>query len=256
MFTNEKIYVSDSDDEFELSQFKTPVSIRPRMVREGAGFQEEEIELSGTESMDEDLEKIDRLSKSLFKPIAKRPLISDDEEEEEPPKKKKKSTKPAEVNYDWTDRGNPIGTARWWVGTRHNWTAEIKAYFQNLEGTRDDVRFLGFAEEQGSAGETPHLQFFVGFTEAKRFAGVKKIFEGAHLQMMKGSFGQNMKYISKEDVPRHIYGTPPMTKTIQGMAKVARMRKALTLERARVDRLEEFVYMSEAEYQRSSFHLL
>lgn len=138
--------------------------------------------------------------------------------------------------------------ARWWIVVINNPTAGDIRMFEEVQVELPDVRYVAFAKETGESG-TPHLQGFIGFKVGKRFPAVKKIFPGAHIEQMRGSFDQNLLYVSKEGGQVFISGTPPMKKSIQGMAIIGRAYASMRES-------GDYVYMSPEEYQRNALYPL
>ncbi|MBB2182232.1 hypothetical protein H0486_05000 [Lachnospiraceae bacterium MD1] len=57
-------------------------------------------------------------------------------------------------------------------------------------------KFLAMVDEIGEKG-TPHTHIFLCFDSAVRFSTVKKNFNSAHIEMVKGSIQQNIDYLTK-----------------------------------------------------------
>lgn len=54
--------------------------------------------------------------------------------------------------------------------------------------------------EKGKKKETPHLQGYVEFKNARTFNQVKKLLPRAHIEKAKGNRQQNIDYCSKENI--------------------------------------------------------
>jgi hypothetical protein len=54
------------------------------------------------------------------------------------------------------------------------------------------------ADEKGTEEETPHTHIFIVFSSAVRFSTIKKLFESAHIERVKGTAQENRDYIAKE----------------------------------------------------------
>lgn len=71
-----------------------------------------------------------------------------------------------------------------------------------------DVEYMIYGKEVAPTTGTPHLQGFVKFKHAKTFTAVKKLIPRAHLEVMKGTIEDCIKYCSKQgDVTE--YGKKP-----------------------------------------------
>lgn len=90
--------------------------------------------------------------------------------------------------------------------TFNNFTEEICQQIQAI-----DCKYLIYQREIGERG-TPHLQGTICFENAKSFNACKKLFPGVsvHLEQMKGSISQSIKYCSKSET--RIPGTEPFEK--------------------------------------------
>jgi hypothetical protein len=88
------------------------------------------------------------------------------------------------------------GQNRNWVFTVNNPTGDDVSRIRSLEG--QSVKYLRCKPERGESG-TLHLQGLVLFTNARTFEGVKRLFGGAHLEVMRGSVHQALTYVEKEE---------------------------------------------------------
>lgn len=61
----------------------------------------------------------------------------------------------------------------------------------------DKVGYFAYSDEIGESG-TPHIQGFAYSKKAMKLSGWKKIFPRAHIEKMRGSFSDNVKYCSKQ----------------------------------------------------------
>nr|WAE42531.1 MAG: replication associated protein [Cressdnaviricota sp.] len=82
-----------------------------------------------------------------------------------------------------------------------NWTVTInnpmsEDYLQFAQDV-EVFKYWAYADEVGEQG-TPHIQGFVALRKKVRITGVKKIFPRAHIEPMRGNFGQNESYCSKQ----------------------------------------------------------
>lgn len=85
-------------------------------------------------------------------------------------------------------------TSRNWCVTVNNPTVEDYSCFAQ---DHEVFKYWAYADEVGDEG-TPHIQGFISLMSPKRITGVKKLFPRAHLEAMRGNFGANEKYCSKE----------------------------------------------------------
>lgn len=84
-------------------------------------------------------------------------------------------------------------------------SARARAWCFTINNPADDAKpqgweceYLVYQKEKGASG-TPHLQGYVYFKNAVRFSTVKKLDEGAHWAVAKGSPQDNTKYCTKEE---------------------------------------------------------
>lgn len=97
------------------------------------------------------------------------------------------------------------GRGRNWCYTLNNYTEDDITNLLNLFDTRDDVGYHIFGEEIGEEG-TPHLQGYIRFTKALRFANVKTILgDRAHIEQRRGTDKQAADYC-KKDGKYHEFG--------------------------------------------------
>lgn len=80
-----------------------------------------------------------------------------------------------------------------WCFTLSNYTDRHIEHIDALE-----CRYVGYGKEIAPSTGTPHLQGFIVFDGPKTFNTVRKLLEGANIEVMKGSFDRNVKYCSKE----------------------------------------------------------
>jgi len=66
------------------------------------------------------------------------------------------------------------------------------------EALPDKLQYFAYAQETCPTTGNKHLQCFAYAARAMRLTGWKKIFKGAHIEEMRGTFAQNEKYCSKE----------------------------------------------------------
>lgn len=82
---------------------------------------------------------------------------------------------------------------RRWCLTVNNYTdAEI----QQLEQLPTSYIIAG--RERGKKRDTPHLQIYMEFVNAKTFSAIKKMMKKAHIEVSKGNAKQNTDYCSKD----------------------------------------------------------
>lgn len=103
--------------------------------------------------------------------------------------------------------------------TLNNYTEEHVSSLAGLPGS-DGVRCVYYGEEVGESG-TPHLQGFICFKERKSVRQVVKLVPGAHIELMKGSIEQNIKYCSKEGKVT-VHGKLPLTNKEKGKKEIDR----------------------------------
>lgn len=83
-----------------------------------------------------------------------------------------------------------------WCFTLNNYTEVDLA---NLKQEHDQVRYICFGKEVGEKTETPHLQGFVVFHNAKTFTQCRQQFtERFHIEQANGDVNQNIAYCSKD----------------------------------------------------------
>jgi hypothetical protein len=82
--------------------------------------------------------------------------------------------------------------SRAWCFTLNNYTEEDVITFHNLE-----CEYIIVGKEMGES-QTPHLQGYVYFANARSFASMKKLNGKTHFEKAKGSPMDNYKYCSKE----------------------------------------------------------
>lgn len=86
--------------------------------------------------------------------------------------------------------------SRKWLFTLNNWEDEelgtIISYFKNKE-----AKTYVIGEEIGEQG-TPHLQGYVHFQKLVEFSTIKKLMPRAHIEMVRGTEEENIRYCSKE----------------------------------------------------------
>ena len=99
-------------------------------------------------------------------------------------------------NVDGGRKKSQAGQHRNWVFTVNNPNADDVSRIRCLES--GSCKYLRCKPERGESG-TLHLQGLVVFTNARTFDGVKKLFGGAHLEVMRGSVSQALAYVEKED---------------------------------------------------------
>lgn len=89
-----------------------------------------------------------------------------------------------------------MSRSRVWVFTLNNYT---EGDCTRLAAENAQVRYLVFGREVGTLNNTPHLQGYIIFHNAKTLAQAKAfISENAHLERAQGDFRQNYAYCTKE----------------------------------------------------------
>lgn len=83
--------------------------------------------------------------------------------------------------------------SRGWCLTVNNYTENDVKSFEDLE-----AQYIICGRETASTG-TKHLQTFIYFSEAKTFSKIKKLFNTAHIEPMKGTPQQASDYCKKEN---------------------------------------------------------
>lgn len=113
-----------------------------------------------------------------------------------------------------------MNRSRNWCFTLNNYTDEEYQRLIGLEGHKQ-IRYIIFGKEKGEQEETPHLQGFVIFNNAKTFDQVVKFFDNArfHIEKCIGTAQQNIAYCSKDE--QYIeYGEPPKQGARQDIQQV------------------------------------
>lgn len=133
--------------------------------------------------------------------------------------------------------------SRGWVFTINNWTAEDQAAARALQ---ECAHYLIFGEEVGDQEETPHLQGYVYFKDAKAFSKMKKMLPRAHLAVAKGNPSQNRVYCSKQGTFEE-FGTCPAQGTRNDLDEIRDELKAGANMRAIVDKVKNVQQLKLAE---------
>lgn len=83
--------------------------------------------------------------------------------------------------------------------TLNNWTQEEYDSLVNIN--RKQVSYLVFGKEIGDKEETPHLQGYIRFYNAKTFEQTRKFFDNdrIHIEATKGTPSQNIAYCTKDE---------------------------------------------------------
>lgn len=90
----------------------------------------------------------------------------------------------------------PPKRVRNWVMTLNNYSKEEQTQIHNTFEKFCDKYIIG--EEIGSKEETPHLQMWAQFKNARTFERVKAINSRMHIEQAKGDAWHNRNYCSKE----------------------------------------------------------
>lgn len=85
---------------------------------------------------------------------------------------------------------------------------ELQFQEEDLETYK--IKYIAYSLEEGENG-TPHFQGFVLFINPRTLLGVKRLafFNRAHLEIMNGTFQQNLTYITKAPLSFHEFGQRP-----------------------------------------------
>lgn len=95
---------------------------------------------------------------------------------------------------------NNCGRARGWCFTINNWTEADLACLADL-GNQKSCIYLIYGKETGE-NNTPHLQGYVFFANARTLPALKKIHKTAHWELSRGNHQQNFDYINKGLQPK------------------------------------------------------
>lgn len=126
-----------------------------------------------------------------------------------------------------------MSRARGWCFTVNNYTEDDE---KTLEGV--ECVYLVYGRERG-AQDTPHLQGYIYFSNAKSLGGVKKILQRGHWERAKGNSEQNRDYCTKDGdfIER---GERPMTQREKGDAGKRAYEEAFELaKQGRFEEIEE-----------------
>lgn len=115
-----------------------------------------------------------------------------------------------------------------WCFTLNNYSPLELSHLQSLIDD-DNVVYLVFQEETGSEG-TPHIQGYIQFASRKRIAGAKAIIGNRpHLEVARGTPGQNKEYCTKEDTRS---GGPYEYGTMRSRGTRSDIQKLVTFSRS------------------------
>ncbi len=95
-------------------------------------------------------------------------------------------------NTETVTMNNEGSRARRWCYTKNNYTDQDEADFQELAS-----KYHVYGREEGKQG-TKHLQGFIIFNDSMRFARVKAMFAGAHIERCHQSSEVNATYCKKD----------------------------------------------------------
>lgn len=85
-----------------------------------------------------------------------------------------------------------------WCYTLNNYTEDDEQVLAQLDGHKQ-VKYMIVGKEKGEKEETPHLQGFIVFQNAKTFNQVKTFLgERYHIEQCQGTPSQNIAYCSKD----------------------------------------------------------
>lgn len=103
--------------------------------------------------------------------------------------------------------------------TLNNWTQD--EYDNLLNVNRKQVSYLVIGKEVGDKKETPHLQGYIRFYNAKTFDQAKKFLNNdrLHIEATKGTPSQNIAYCTKDEDYEEI-GEPPKQGSRQDLQQV------------------------------------
>ena len=120
----------------------------------------------------------------------------------------------------------------------------------SLLGDNDKVKYLISGDEVGECG-TPHIQGFVVFTRAWRFARVKEALgDRAHIEVARGTSVEASEYCKKEGKFAE-YGVCPPDTRLTSAGEAGRWDRARELAgQGRFDDIESSLYVR----YRNSFH--
>lgn len=88
--------------------------------------------------------------------------------------------------------------------TLNNYSNEEYEFIKNIE-----CNYMVVGKETGE-NETPHLQGYINFKNAKSFKAVKKLMPRAHIEISMGTAKDNLNYCSKQDKEPFIKGEMPI----------------------------------------------
>ena len=120
-----------------------------------------------------------------------------------------------------------MNRSRNWCFTLNNYTDDDEQRIVDLEGHKQ-IRYLIVGKELGEQEQTPHLQGFIVFFNAKTFNQVKTFLgERYHIEKCIGSVSQNIAYCSKDD-DFFEFGEPPKQGSRNDIKQVVEQVKAHT----------------------------
>lgn len=98
-----------------------------------------------------------------------------------------------------TSKSKKNTRSRSWCFTWNNWTEEewnpiLSKFKENWKG----IQYAIFGYEAGSEKETPHIQGYIQYHNARYFNAMKKILPKAHFESSRGTPYENFQYCSKE----------------------------------------------------------
>lgn len=85
-----------------------------------------------------------------------------------------------------------------------NWTItwnnkSIQQFEAAVENYKDNIRYVIAQAEVGAETGTPHIQAYVQFITSRALSYPKRIWEGGHFEMAKGTPRQNIEYCTKPE---------------------------------------------------------
>lgn len=113
------------------------------------------------------------------------------------------------------------GTARAYHVTKNNPGMEVMEYLDVLakKWVRDGIA----VKEVGESG-TEHIHVYVRCSYPVRFNAVRKMFEGAHIEVARGTYAENEAYLSKQSEPVYFYVEDGEVKRKEKEEKKAELR--------------------------------
>lgn len=115
--------------------------------------------------------------------------------------------------------------SRGYIYTLNNYTQEEVSELKAIES-----RYHVLGEEKGEL-DTPHIQGYILFKNARSFKAVKKLIPRAHIEAQKGTCEQAIEYCKKDGSYQEL-GTMPMSRKEKGEGEQKRYQRAWELAKA------------------------